>query len=119
MPDIETILQIAIEARTDFERGSISRSLLRGIYLAYNPDVEIEEFLTEAASMFPRLNCGLATAYVRHRLGGAGEIVNGAYSGANHTFLALGTLAIADITADQFGGPAVYVGSLTSPWSSA
>ena len=43
-------------------------------------------------------------------------MVTGSYEGQKHTFLMLDNLVL-DITADQFGGPALYVGSLVSPWS--
>jgi len=46
-----------------------------------------------------------------------GEIVQGKYQNENHTFLMLEDNQIVDITADQYGGPKVYVGDLKLPWS--
>ena len=66
--------------------------------------------------MFPNLNCGLATVYLR-KLFSDGKIVNGKYQNKNHTFLLLEDSVVVDITSDQYGGPKVYVGLLQSPWS--
>ena len=66
--------------------------------------------------MFPNLNCGLATVYLR-KLFSDGRIVNGKYKDNNHTFLLLEDSVVVDITSDQYGGPKVYVGPLQSPWS--
>lgn len=116
MSGFEGLLKEATVARRSFEQGSVPPVLLKKLYLAYNPDVEIDSFLDAAASMFPRLNCGLASVYVQYRIQD-GEVVHGSYDGQGHTFVALGGLAIVDITADQFGGPAVYAGPIVSPWS--
>jgi hypothetical protein len=92
---------------------------------------------------FPVSACETATAELRHRVG-RGEIIVGSYGqddgghydheqeryvdgyfeyGARpHTFLGMGSTALApstimDITADQFGGPKVYVGNWCNPYS--
>lgn len=57
-----------------------------------------------------------ATVYLNH-LFSAGEIVNGKFKGNNHTFLLLDQNIVVDITADQYGGPRVYVGEMKLPWS--
>src|SRR5262245_25798387 len=106
---------VAFESRKAFEDQTIPTALLGNLYLEYNPDVgRIERFLRRAAETFPTYNCGLATVYLKHVYGG-GEVVNGFYDGHDHTFLKLGGMAV-DITADQFGGPRVYVGTLDLPW---
>lgn len=111
-----TIETITFEARVAFEEQKIPRHILAQLYLAYNPDIkDIGSFLTQANNLFPALNCGLTAVYLRHQIG-EGEIVTGAYNNQSHTFIALGDLAI-DITADQFGGPPVYVGDLAAPWN--
>jgi hypothetical protein len=93
---------------------------------------------------FPYNACDDASAELRERIG-YGEIIRGSYgkddgghydrqkrtwvSGYSedigdryHSFLlvgetALGNYTIVDITADQFDGPAIYVGAMTPPWS--
>lgn len=106
----------AIElVRRDFESGKIPKKLLADLYHNYNPSVEIDSFIDEAERLFPALNCGLASVYLQHVIG-RGEVVHGSYNDHNHTFLSIGELII-DITADQFGGPKVYIGPLQTPWS--
>jgi hypothetical protein len=93
----------------------MDRDLLVDLYHAYNPAVsDAERYVEVALEMFPLGNCGLATVLLQHYLGG--EIVNGSYDGRAHTFLLLYGLVV-DITADQFGGPEVYVGPLQAPWA--
>lgn len=107
--------QKIIAIRTDFESGNIPRYLLAKLYSQYNPTIKIDPFINEAANLFPKLNCGLASAYLQYSLG-KGIIINGSYGDHNHTFLSLGE-TIVDITADQFGGPKIYIGPLRAPWS--
>lgn len=110
------VKNIAYEARRAFERGSIARYLLKSLYLEYNPSfLDIDNYLDFAERIFPKGNCGLATVYLKHVIG-AGEVVEGQYIVEPHQFLTIGSLAV-DITADQFGGPEVYVGPLDLPWS--
>lgn len=92
------------------------RDLLKNLYKIYNHDVDIEEFIIEAEKIFPKLNCGLASVYLRYILG-TGEVVRGKYNGNNHTFVKIGKSKILDITADQYGGPKIYMGNIKSPWS--
>jgi hypothetical protein len=116
---LETIDIIAQEARQAFEANIIARPLLRKLYLEYNPSVlDVDNYLDFAARIFPKGNCGLASIYLQHQLG-VGKVVEGTYclerSIEPHQFLKVGELII-DITADQFDGPAVYVGPLELPW---
>ena len=93
----------------------VTESLLRTLYLEYHAIPEPDLFFSRAKELFPSLNCGIASVYLKHCFG-AGQIVQGSYAGLGHTFLVLDDV-IVDITADQFGGPPVYVGPLISPWS--
>lgn len=124
-PNRKTITEFAEQARIDFEVCAIARPLLANLYATYRPGMKnMEAFLDQAAELFPASNCGLASTYLQHILQ-AGEIIPahprnsgekfGTYDNENHTFLRIGSL-IVDITSDQFGGPAVYVGSLQNPW---
>lgn len=106
---------VAIEARREFELKEIDRDLLSELYLNYTRMHETEKFLCLAAKMFPRLNCGLASVYLRFKLGD-GQIIRGKFRGHAHTFLQVEDL-IVDITADQYGGPSIYVGPLTQAWT--
>ena len=112
---IEDIVKIAEEARRKFELGQADKELLVRLYTDYNPVDDIESFLEQANVLFPRLNCGLTTVYLREVFGD-GDIVKGRYNNENHTFLLMNGDTIIDITADQYGGPRVYVGPLRKPW---
>lgn len=101
--------------RRDFEKGSIPDSILVSLYSGYNKEVDSSIFVTKSKKMFPKLNCGLTSLYIQKKLG-EGEIVKGSYLGNPHTFLMLGGEQVIDITADQYGGPEVYVGKIRQPW---
>jgi hypothetical protein len=111
-------LQIAKETRELFERGRIAPFLLAALYQTYNPVPDVLDFVRTARKIFPRLNCGLASLYLQRRAG-EGVLVIGSYNGVCHTFLEVNHSLIVDITADQFGGPSVYVGPMTDPWSNS
>jgi hypothetical protein len=98
-----------------FVRGHVYTSELGDLYIKFNPIEDVTEFMRRAQKLFPSLNCGLASVYLKHTLG-FGEVVCGEYSGQRHTFLMIGQL-IVDITADQYGGPELYIGPLVEPWS--
>lgn len=108
----------ASRVRKQFERGAIPPFVLAGLYDSYNPVTEITRFVSVAQEIFPRLSCGLASTYLRQLLQ-KGVVVNGTYEGNGHTFLLIDDCLVVDITADQFGGPKVYVGPLQIPWSKA
>ena len=110
------IKQIASKARADFEAWRIDEDKLKRLYQQYCPLADIDSFMNSAKEMFPNLNCGLATVYLR-KLFSRGIIVNGKFENNNHTFLLLEDSLVVDITSDQYGGPKVYVGPLQSPWS--
>ena len=107
---------VAFETRKAFEHRTVPKSLLRSLYSVYNPNLdEVDRFLDLAADIFPEGNCGLASVYLQYQLG-EGNVLGGRYEREPHSFLGIGKLVI-DITADQLGGPPVYVGYLQPPWS--
>lgn len=112
---VEAIQTEASLARSAFENREIPRDLLVRLYRHYNPTIEIDSFLDQAAELFPALNCGLASAYLQYTLD-QGEIITGSYDNHRHTFLKVDAL-IVDITADQFGGPRIYLGPMRNPWA--
>jgi len=118
--DTELIYEQATAARAALRAGGVPRELLAALYTQYDSAVEIDAFLDEAARIFPTGNCGLASVYLQH-LYGIGSVRRGYYNGQRHTFLCLypsqANDIIVDITADQFGGPKIYVGPLRAPWT--
>jgi len=106
---------IARKIRKEFEAKKIDTSILKKLYIQYHPVKDIHVFINRATIFFPNLNCGIASVYLKHTLG-KGSITNGNYNDNSHTFLLLNKKTIIDITADQYGGPKVYVGPLKSPW---
>lgn len=110
------IEQVAWDLRRQFESGEAYTPGLMRLYnsLLKKPIEDIEGFFRSASQLFPRNNCGIATAALFDRLGG--QISKDlTYGGISHTVLELGD-RIVDITADQFGGPTVYVGKIIAPW---
>lgn len=99
--------------RLEFEQKSIPKEKLAKLYYKYNKEVNVDDFVNEAEKIFPQLNCGLASVYLQELFGGI--IKQGKYLDNNHTYLLLKNKVI-DITADQYGGPKVYVGELKFPW---
>src|SRR3989338_867482 len=119
MLQLNEIKKIAYSARKEFETDKIPINKLKKLYLAYNNMPKIRKFLLQARKLYPKLNCGLATVYLKYRFG-FGKIIKGKYKNHNHTFLLLTNKQdklIVDITADQYAGPKVYVGRIKNPWS--
>ena len=113
------ILEIKLttsKIRSNFEKGKVSSAELKKWYQNYNKIEDIDFFIKEAKELFPRLNCGLATIYLKKIIKN-GNIINGKYGKNNHTFLLINKELIVDITADQYGGPKIYVGPVQGPWS--
>lgn len=102
--------------REEFETHSISLTKLATLYAGYAKVGDTRLFISRSQACFPNLNCGIATLYLQDKLG-FGKIIQGSYKGIAHTFLKLPDATIMDITADQFGGPKMYHGPLTFPWS--
>lgn len=114
--EIPSLLKIAQKARKSFEERTVSRDRLEDLYRTYQPEVlDIGLFVESAQRLFPNLNCGLASVYLQAEIG-LGEIIQGFFNDAPHTFLAINDTII-DITADQYGGPPIYVGPLVGQWS--
>lgn len=107
--------QVAQAIRKEFEHGEVSCEVLINLYKKYHPIDDIEGFIEQSQELFPHLNCGIASVYLKHILQ-AGEVKRGKYRDENHSFLVIDKTTVVDITADQFGGPRVYVGSLQLPW---
>ncbi len=106
--------ETAHQTRKQFEAGIADQKLLIELYREYADVGDTVRFAKKAKDIFPNGNCGLASLYLKKQLGG--EVVQGKYGEHNHTFLLIGDTVI-DITADQFGGPEVYVGPLQLPWA--
>lgn len=109
-------LRTVVEVRAAFEARSCDNGIAAAAYQAYTSVPDIELFLWRAQVLFPALNCGLCSAYLRSVLS-CGSIVHTRYNGHPHTVLAVDNVII-DITADQYGGPPIYVGAARPPWSS-
>lgn len=112
--NIITIKKTACQIRGQFEAGTTDKELLVQLYREYADVGDTVRFVNKAKDIFPRGNCGLASLYLKKELGG--KVVWGKYGEHNHTFLLVADTVI-DITADQFGGPEVYVGPLRKPWT--
>jgi hypothetical protein len=106
---------ILSHTRLLFEQKRIDPYVLAQLYQDYNPLTDIEKFIRQSQLLFPKLNCGLASLYLQYVLG-EGKIKKGSYKGHPHTFLIFENDLIADITADQFGGPSIYLDPLKNPW---
>lgn len=109
------LFSFAEETRKQFELGLVSKELLKFLYINYNNKVNIDEFIPRALELFPKLNCGLCSVYLQHLLQ-KGILINGSFGHFSHSFLLVDDKVI-DITADQYGGPRIYVGPLKHPWS--
>jgi hypothetical protein len=116
--------------------GKIAVPHLTDITLNNRPNLSDDELrylergAANAVSNFPDEACQVATDELLHRIG-YGEIINGSYQLTGrrafndfwpHEFLDVGKTSLADrtildITADQFGGPAIYIGEWIRPWS--
>lgn len=110
-----TLADRVLEIRQEFENRSISDSILADLYAKYSDIEDTGLFVRKAKEMFPRGNCGLASLYLKKILG-MGKLIQGKYGSEPHTYLSIGE-DIIDITADQYGGPKVYIGPLIAPWT--
>ncbi len=109
------LLKQALVARQGFRLRRLDARRLADLYDAYHSVPDVNGFVRRGMDMFPRLCCGLASVHLRSCLGG-GVVTRGFYGPSPHTFLVIRSLVV-DITADQFGGPEVYVGPLKLPWA--
>lgn len=106
---------IAAVVRREFEQASVDKALLVRLYASYADVGDTESFVDAALKSFPRGNCGLASLYLQHKLGG--QVRRLIYAGHRHSVLFTGPDEIVDITADQFGGPPIYLGPFKPPWT--
>ena len=117
---VEKIYEAAAKVRNEFESQSVDRDLLWVRYCRWNPAAwryDKNRYLDLAAASFPLGSCGLASAYLWGEVDvGEGQPKSVYYRGYEHTVL-LGRIAMVDITADQFGGPRVYIGPMLDPWT--
>ena len=112
---IKEIEKSVSEIRKDFEEGKVNYNNLKILYQDYNKIDDINNFIDKSKSLFPNLNCGLASLYIINKLR-QGRIIKGKHKNDNHTFVLLKKDIIIDITSDQYGGPKVYIGELKEPW---
>ncbi|PIN88827.1 hypothetical protein COU60_05380 [Candidatus Pacearchaeota archaeon CG10_big_fil_rev_8_21_14_0_10_34_76] len=112
--ELQELNSLVIQARHNFENNQIEFNLLKKLYIQYNSIKGIDRFLKDAQSLFPKLNCGVTSVYLRHLLK-KGDVIKGYYKGHKHTFLKVDDKII-DITSDQYGGPKIYIGPLVPPW---
>ena len=115
--ELSRIEQIVREARGVFEKGDVYGPELEQIYrgrIKVGPKWPWPP-LDQLQEHFPEGNCAVATAYLGELIPES-KIVYGYYEDRSHFFLLLDPVAVVDITADQFGGPKVYVGPLETPW---
>lgn len=102
--DLVIIKKIASDVRRQFAARLIEKRRLKHLYNKYHYVKDMDLFLSRAEMLFPSLNCGLTSLYLRKSIG-EGKIINGKYGKENHTFLLLNKNIVVDITADQYGGP--------------
>ncbi|MDP3734085.1 MAG: hypothetical protein Q8R37_02560 [Nanoarchaeota archaeon] len=114
MKDKDFLEKIAMEMREEFETKTIDVKLLEQFFYDYIPLNHCESFIQKSLESFPRNNCSVATVYLKHKIP-EGKVIPGWYGLDVHVFLMVDDI-IVDITADQFGGPKVYVGPLKYPW---
>ena len=115
---LQEIRKISLRTIEEFESRKILDKNLAKLYKEYCPIPNMGLFIYRSKKLFPALNCGLASLYLRKKLR-EGEIVQGSYRNRNHTFLLIKEKTIVDITSDQYGGPQVFVGPLKEPWRKA
>ena len=114
--DMKSVENIAMRARELFDSRQIDTARLASLYQRYNSLEDVTKFVAKGMQNFPHLCCGLASVYLREEIG-FGQIIYGTYHSHRHSFLLIDGRLVVDITADQFGGPKVYVGALKLPWS--
>lgn len=128
MPTIPEIYSAAERCREDFECGLVTIGVLKACFIRQCPDTAEEAIRfyrdQRIGDMFPNGNCVYASVYLLDKLG-YGRPKVGWYGVKRHTVLSFEDvpikcakgIQIACYTADQFGGPTVYAGSLVEPWS--
>ena len=133
------ISRIALTVRNQWETGEIDWEQLEKSYQAWvqefgktNHQLQLNLFgikriVATAKSYFPKGCCGMASCCLADLIPKS-KIVHGHYKKTKrwflfwnkttlepHTWVMVNDKLI-DITADQFGGPKIYIGPLLSPW---
>ena len=52
--------------RNDFEKNKINYTLLKKEYMKYRKIKNIDSFIKRSKVLFPKLNCGLASVYLKN-----------------------------------------------------
>ncbi len=108
------LIYIAQESRRIFERKEVDLTHLTELYMRFFRKKNAEDMISFSIEMFPNTCCYVATLFLKEQLKGS-RYISGGYKRFNHDFLEYRG-RILDITADQFGGPRIYVGPLVLPW---
>lgn len=132
----DQIMPIAIQARKEFEDKSVKVQYLKSLvethlaYIADNYKDGLTQWIEQSVANFPANCCELGAAVLLDRIG-EGIIAHGRYEHEpigphnirkSHTFWvqleSVGEIRLmADTTADQYGGPPIYVGTIKHPWT--
>lgn len=93
--------------------------LTQNFYSKSNPE-HIQRSVEACLPNFPRGCCDFASLLLQDRIQD-GEVTTGVYykrprAFDAHAFLQLGGI-LCDLTADQFGGPRIYIGEFVLPWA--
>ncbi len=111
---IEEIAEMAVDTRLELINRSVDMRLLAILHKQHFPLHQIRDILPQILQDFPQNNSTIATSYLQFIMGG--DVTRGQYEHHPHFYLTLPRNVIVDITADQFGGPEVFVGKIRSPW---
>lgn len=131
---------LAEEARREWEQDAIDYKLLCKLYRKWVEEfgltdhrVELDDYgirsiVQLARHYFPKGCCGVASCWLARKIPDS-KLVHGAYqirkkkwfglkvkvTEEPHTWIETGDTII-DITADQFGGPKIYIGPVKEPY---
>lgn len=129
MIDHAQLHQQATAARLEWEMRAVDWDKLQELYRKWVEEfgnvghqialslVGLPRMIANAQSTFPKGCCGMASCLLASRIPNA-QLVHGLYECPQqepHTWVMVDDLVL-DITADQFGGPPVYIGPLEKPW---
>jgi hypothetical protein len=132
----DEIVTVATQTRHDFKTKALKIHYLQSVidkhlpYIAESYKAGLAQWIEQTIAEYPVNSCELATAVLLDRLQ-TGKIVYGRYeykplgphnTRKSHSFWSTSDpkneiTLIADITADQYGGPPIYVGPLIQPWT--
>ena len=66
--ELEELKILAEKTREKFEKNEIPQDLIKKLYLKYNPISNVNNFLKQAKDLFPNLNCGIASLYLKQKI---------------------------------------------------